>query len=224
MRIKKLLSIVLIVSVFFSLIVAPTFAATKIKVIRDKKAIPSSQNLIVNGQVVDNIPVYNIDGFNYFKLRDIAYYLDYGVDYFSDIDAMAIWSGGKGDPSGLSQGCATEVTYGAYSNQIQYVKLEGSAGWGDVMRPINIDGSNYFQLRELGGATGFCVDFDSATNTVIVDTDYYYHYQGKKEFMRKPSTWKADDAATLEEDRKDAYAKLKKFREENPPRFEIEYV
>lgn len=32
----------------------------------------------------------------------------------------------------------------------------------------NIGGSNFFQLRELGTALGFTVDYDAATNTAIV--------------------------------------------------------
>ena len=32
----------------------------------------------------------------------------------------------------------------------------------------NIDGSNFFQLRELGDALGFEVDYDAVTNTTVV--------------------------------------------------------
>ena len=32
----------------------------------------------------------------------------------------------------------------------------------------NIDGSNYFKLRDLGNALGFTVDYDADSNTAIV--------------------------------------------------------
>ena len=32
----------------------------------------------------------------------------------------------------------------------------------------NIDGSNYFKLRDLGDALGFTVDYDADSNTAIV--------------------------------------------------------
>lgn len=34
----------------------------------------------------------------------------------------------------------------------------------------NIDGSNYFKLRDLGDALGFTVDYDADSNTAIVSS------------------------------------------------------
>jgi hypothetical protein len=36
------------------------------------------------------------------------------------------------------------------------------------MHKYNIDGSNYFKLRDLGDALGFTVDYDADSNTAIV--------------------------------------------------------
>ena len=85
MRIKKTLLITLIVGLLCGLLAVPAFAA-------DLKAVPSNQNLIVNSQTVENIPVYNIDGYNYFKLRDILYYTKhYEMDYIPEANTIAIY-------------------------------------------------------------------------------------------------------------------------------------
>ena len=49
----------------------------------------------------------------------------------------------------------------------QNVTVDGKAVTPDI---YNIDGNNYFQLRELGTALGFGVDYDAATNTAIITT------------------------------------------------------
>ena len=43
-------------------------------------AIASPQRLTVNGQTVD-VAAFNIDGFNYFRLRDLAILLDFAIDF-----------------------------------------------------------------------------------------------------------------------------------------------
>ena len=39
------------------------------------------------------------------------------------------------------------------------------------MTAYNIDGNNYFKLRDLGEKFNFGVDYDEATNTVKLSTD-----------------------------------------------------
>jgi hypothetical protein len=38
----------------------------------------------------------------------------------------------------------------------------------------NIDGNNYFKLRDIGAAFDFGVDLDGAKNTIIIDTGKGY--------------------------------------------------
>lgn len=47
---------------------------------RTQPAVPSGSTIYVNGQKLD-LTVYNIDGFNYFKLRDLGQALDFYVGY-----------------------------------------------------------------------------------------------------------------------------------------------
>lgn len=60
---------------------------------KTQPAIPSGSTIYVNGQKLD-LTVYNIDGFNYFKLRDLGQALDFYVGYEAGV-GMTI-SGDKG--------------------------------------------------------------------------------------------------------------------------------
>jgi len=42
----------------------------------------------------------------------------------------------------------------------------------------NIDGNNYFKLRDIGEAFNFGVDWDGARNTIVIDTDKGYSLDG----------------------------------------------
>ena len=84
---KNLLALLLVVVLTLAL-GAPALAA---------KTVLSKQNLTVNGQPVD-CQKYNIDGYNYFKLRDLAELLDgttsqFNVDYDKAANAMVITTG-----------------------------------------------------------------------------------------------------------------------------------
>ena len=39
-----------------------------------------------------------------------------------------------------------------------------------ALEAYNINGNNYFKLRDLGSALNFGVDWDGAANTVVIDT------------------------------------------------------
>lgn len=61
---------------------------------KTQPAIPSGSSIYVNGRKLD-LTVYNIDGFNYFKLRDLGEALDFFVGYDAATGSMTI-SGAKG--------------------------------------------------------------------------------------------------------------------------------
>jgi len=41
----------------------------------------------------------------------------------------------------------------------------------------NIEGNNYFKLRDIGQALDFGVDWDSANNTIVIDTSKGYNVE-----------------------------------------------
>jgi len=63
---KKILSLVIVLVLTLSLFTVPVSAVT---------AIPTASTVLVDGQNIA-FDAYNIDGNNYFKLRDIAYVIN----------------------------------------------------------------------------------------------------------------------------------------------------
>ena len=159
---KKLLAF-LMTAVMVCSMGTTAFAAT---------AKPSADKVAVNGNQVA-VQVYNIDGYNYFKLRDVAKMLvnrpdEFSVDYDPLAQLIVINTGwGYEGPKEFDKVVSTGVK-------------TANPGNGDVMvnetihhlSAYNIDGYNYFKLRDLGNAVGFQVGWDEAQKCVnIVSSD-----------------------------------------------------
>jgi|GEM_PF-6517442 len=144
-----------------------------ISVTRGLRPVVSPQSLTVNGTPV-TCAAYNINGNNYFKLRDIAFALRgtpkrFDVTY-NDATRLIIMTSGR-DYTAIGGEMIRPTTSPIkciLSNQS--VQLDG--------RPIyltayNADGNNYFMLREIGALFDFAVDFVNG-NTVQVNTSRGY--------------------------------------------------
>lgn len=140
----------------------PTQIYTKTEA-KDVKA--TTQKVKLDGKDVV-IYGYNIDGYNYFKLRDLAAVLKdtkakFGVEYK---DAMVTLT--KGSDYKVAETDQKEVkamSKGMLTNDKVMV--------GDkalTATAYKIDSSNYYKLRDLGEALGFGVDYDKATRTVLL--------------------------------------------------------
>ena len=131
----------------------------------------SPQSLSVDG-VARTVEMYNIDGYNYFKLRDLAMLLSdtparFSVDWDAETNAVLVFTGAAYTPVGgeLEQGedrSATAV------RSPQTIWIDGQAR-SDLL-VYNLGGNNFFQLRNLGEALGFEVDYDAETNTALILT------------------------------------------------------
>lgn len=130
-----------------------------------KEVKASSQKVKLNGKDVV-IYGYIIDNYNYFKLRDVAAVLKdteakFGVEYK---DAVAtLTKGADYKVADTDQKEVKKVSKGILTNDKVMV--------GDkalTATAYKIDNSNYYKLRDLGEALGFGVDFDKATNTVLL--------------------------------------------------------
>lgn len=153
---KKLVSILLVL-----LLLGSTATA-----ISEVPAIPGAQEVEVNGKSSD-LKGYNIDDYNYFKLRDLAAVLKKeGMDFAlsGDYKEINIYPGKvyekKSDdlkPLGREKKQALPKTMTVNMN-----------GTSREYRVYNIDGYNYFKLREMGELLGFRVDYDKSRNKAMI--------------------------------------------------------
>ena len=137
-------------------------------------ANPTASTVLVNGKSIA-FDAYNINDNNYFKLRDLAYILNgtekqFEVGWDGTANAIFLTSGkpyttvggemtGKGGSAKIPTPTDskillnnTEVSFTAY----------------------NIEGNNYFKLRDIGAAFDFGVDWDGERNTIVIDTSKGY--------------------------------------------------
>jgi len=160
---KRLLSLILAALLLCAL--APARAA---------EVARSSQLMRVDGGSVV-CEYYNIDGYNYFKLRDMAYLLNgtesrFSVDYDAEKNAVLIVRGQDYAPIGgeLARGEDRSDT-AVPSAQTIYVDGERVSS----LTVYNIGGDkgyNYFKLRELGKLLGFGVDYNEENKTILVSS------------------------------------------------------
>ena len=130
---------------------------------------PSPQKLSVDGTDAD-CDKYNIDGSNYFKLRDLAYLLSksdsrFSVAFDAESNAVTVVPGGDYVPVGGELERGKDLSKTAVASK-QSVLINGEAVEG--ISVYNIGGNNYFKLRDLGSALGFTVAFDADANTADV--------------------------------------------------------
>ncbi len=128
----------------------------------------STQALEVDGRSV-SCEAYSIDGCNYFKLRDIAALLSgtpaqFSVDYDGESRTVLVKTGEAyvPQPGDLELGEDRSASAGPSS---QILRIDGREA---ALSAWNLGGNNYFQLRELGGALGFGVDYDEERRTVLI--------------------------------------------------------
>jgi endoglucanase len=133
-------------------------------------ATPSSHTVFVNGNAVA-LRAFNIEGRNFFMLRDVAYVLmdttaRFDVFWDSTRSAISLTRGVTYNPvgGGLSAGGTTAVNATA-STAVVYVNDSRVN-----LRAYNINGHNYFMLVDLGASLGFNVDWDANAAAILITT------------------------------------------------------
>jgi len=130
----------------------------------------STQHVTVDGEKRE-IEHYNIDGNNYFKLRDLACILmgtpcAFDVSYDEATRHINLTTGGVYSPLDTDLQLGEDKSDSAVvSTQPLYVNGEPVS-----LRAFNIGGDNYFKLRDLAPYLGFGVDYDEATRTAQILT------------------------------------------------------
>ena len=138
-------------------------------------AVPTTSTVTVNGTKT-GFTAYNINGNNYFKLRDIAKVVSGSEKQFE-----VAWDGTK-NAINLVSGKAYTAVGGELalpsSTDNQTASMTSSTIYKDgktvALTAYNINGNNYFKLRDLGSTFNFGVTWDGTTNTVAIVTSAGY--------------------------------------------------
>ena len=140
-------------------------------------ATPTSSAILLNSRRA-SLAAYNIDGSNYFKLRDLANALSgtekqFEIDWNASNTTISLTSGNPytavgGEMAGIGAGSKTPAPISPK------ICLDGKA---ITFVAYNIDGNNYFKLRDIGEALDFGVTWDGAKNTIAINTGAGYSAQ-----------------------------------------------
>ena len=168
---KKVLPLVLTAAM--ALCAVPAIADDAVEV------ISTTQAVTVNGEKVD-FEGFNIEGFNYFKLEDVAAAVDKNVTFdgktFTIEEAPAEETTAPTEATEETPAEATaeetaKATEEAPAEEEAAVE-EGTEETTDVeYSSIEVEGVEYFKLRDLADIIGFGVDYDAATSTVVITTE-----------------------------------------------------
>lgn len=138
-------------------------------------AKPTTSSVIVNGKKV-NVDAYNIGGYNYFKLRDVAMLLNdstkqFAVDWNYVKNAIELTSKIAYTPVGSELSVTQNPKPQKATLTTAKTYLDGEEA-GIIA--YNINGYNYYKLRDLGQYIDFFVDWDGSNNAIIIDTSKGY--------------------------------------------------
>jgi len=134
--------------------------------------VPSSQYISVNSGTAVSIPSYNINGNNFVKLRSVAYLLSgtgkqFSVTY-NEVSRMINLNSGYAYASiGGEMTIPSAYTKAVVSNQS--VVLNSNYVYPTA---YNIDGNNYFLLRDLAALFDFAISYSGSTVSVNTAKSY----------------------------------------------------
>ena len=167
-QMKKLLSLILAATLTFSLSTG-VFAAKPVVVL-------STQSLSMNGTPV-NCEKYNINGENYFKLRDIAAMMQgtnssFEVGFEEVTRTVSVTTGMPYSPNGSELNVSGGDKSATAIRSDMPLVINGQKVTD--LTAYLIGGNNYFKLRDLGREFDFDVSWDGANNCILIETDKPY--------------------------------------------------
>ncbi|MBQ2941316.1 MAG: hypothetical protein IJD97_03665 [Clostridia bacterium] len=153
-------------------------------------AVRSTAKVLVDGKEV-LIEGYNISGYTYFKLRDVAMALkgtasEFNVEYKPDSFYVIAKDDGKYQVPGGIVGTKGNREYVPVGGELTISETpqttakrvntlimydRGAVVGNDV---VNIGGYNYTTIRQIGMGVDFHVDWDEEKKAIIIDTTKFY--------------------------------------------------
>lgn len=138
-------------------------------------AAPTASKVLVNGNEV-SFEAYNINGNNYFKLRDLAAAVNrtgkqFEVGWDGSNNAIALESGKAYTPAGGELAVSSQATSQEALSTSSKIYLNGKE---TPFIAYNIGGNNYFKLRDIAKAFNIGVTWEATSNTVGIDTKLDY--------------------------------------------------
>lgn len=133
-------------------------------------ATKSSAKLLVNGKEVE-VSGYTVNNSNYYKIRDIAMFLrttsaKFNVEWDESLSAITISTGIKYVIVGGELDNDSSLAIDVEENSAP-VYVDGEE---EQITSYNINGSNYFKIRDLADMIGFEVDWDGEAQAIILRT------------------------------------------------------
>ena len=179
---KKIISIIISFICIFAITASSTNGDVLPNTITDEN-VKNTIDIEVDG-VRRSIVAYNIDGNNYFKLRDVANIhkgskAHFDVLWNEEIKAIELIS--KTDYSTIEKEDELKTEKIEILKKIIPVYLDGE---GIIIESYDILGNNYFKLRDIASAIDFNVKFNDSNNVIEIDTsnDYIYPNETSDKF------------------------------------------
>ncbi|PKM52204.1 MAG: hypothetical protein CVV02_02230 [Firmicutes bacterium HGW-Firmicutes-7] len=139
------------------------------------KAVPTASPILINGEKV-SFGAYTINGYNYFKLRDLAMVINGTEKQFE-----VVW-----DSASNSINLITNKAYTVVGGELSPLASESAMNAIPSSSKVlvnnkviqltayKIAGNNYFKLRDIAGIIDYGVSYDRKTGTITIDSSTEY--------------------------------------------------
>ena len=134
-------------------------------------------NISVDGKA-QSVSCYNIKGYNYFKLRDVAKLMmgsQKGFEVIVDEGTPVVVRDSSYTESG-DELQALSSNKLMVNPKFQYLGMRPSYT-SLIVKSYNIGGYNYMSLRDVAQAANFKVGYDAPSKTIVIDSSQEFIYQ-----------------------------------------------
>ncbi|MDR2749735.1 MAG: CAP domain-containing protein [Clostridiales bacterium] len=138
-------------------------------------ATPTMSEITIDGQAI-SFEAYNINDYNYFKLRDLAYALNgtqkpFSVGWNESARTIAIFTKEHYIPQGGELAFNPKPLARIAEPSNHRLLIDGIF---DTCAAYTIDELNYFKLRDIGEKINFSIEWDEKSNSIAIDTSSGY--------------------------------------------------